>query len=70
MNNSMEKNHNGQETDEQQTGAGKNPTLDEKGASVADYGNVMGGSSDANVPEQGSGGEGRSGESNDTTGNP
>lgn len=34
----------------QQSGTGEqNPTLNEKGSEVADYGNVMGGSSDQNV---------------------
>lgn len=60
----------------QQSGTGEqNPTLNEKGSEVADYGNVMGGSSDQNVQEgQNSSqqsNEGRSGsDSNTTIGNP
>lgn len=52
---------------QQQTAGEKNPTLNEKGTSVADYGNVMGGSSDENV-EQGHGaGNGRQ-ETGETSG--
>lgn len=56
----MEKEQKGQESDQQQS-AGENPTLHQPGTSVADYGNVMGGSSDANVQQ---GQESQSRESN------
>lgn len=47
----------------------KNPTLDEKGTSVADYGNVMGGSSDENSQYGQKTGTGRQ-DSDETMGNP
>ena len=72
----MEQDQKGQASNEQQSGSGEqNPTLHEKGSEVADYGNVMGGSSDGNVQEEQSGSqqsnENRSGaDSNSTVGNP
>jgi|GEM_PF-6683643 len=56
--------------------AGQNPTLNEPGAKVADYGNPAGGSGDDNVqpgaPQSNSGDEdeGNRSEGNDTIGNP
>lgn len=48
----MEQDQKEQMPNEQLPGAGEqNPTLNEKGSEVADYGNVMGGSSDQNVQE-------------------
>jgi hypothetical protein len=59
----------------QQSGAGEqNPTLQQAGTSVPDYGNVMGGASDENVEQEQEGNrqgnEHRSGNDNDTLGNP
>lgn len=52
----------------------QNPTLQKAGASVPDYGNVMGGASDENAAAGQQGkqqeNEGRSGGDNDTVGNP
>lgn len=47
----------------------KNPTLNEKGTSVADYGNVMGGSSDDGAAYGQKSGTDRQGDA-DTMGNP
>ncbi len=48
----MEHNQKGQEPGQQQQASGEqNPTLNKAGSSVADYGNVMGGSSDENVQQ-------------------
>ena len=47
----------------------KNPTLNEKGTSVSDYGNVMGGSSDENTSQGQKSGTGRQ-DANETLGNP
>jgi hypothetical protein len=56
--------------DQQQQGSGeKNPTLNEKGTAVSDYGNVMGGSSDENAQQGIASGTGRQ-DSSETMGNP
>lgn len=68
----MDKQQKGQDSNQQPSTGEQNPTLHQEGTKVADYGNVMGGSSDANV-EQGQNGdnEERSGTgSNETMGNP
>jgi hypothetical protein len=58
----------------QQNAGQQNPTLNEKGTRVADYGNVMGGSANDTVEQgQNSGNQERSGnssEQNQTLGNP
>lgn len=66
----MEKKQHNQEPGQQQTQGEQNPTLNEKGSAVADYGNVMGGSSDQNVQEGNQSGEQERSGSNDTLGNP
>lgn len=68
----MDKNQHEQGSQQQQSAGEQNPTLHEPGAKVADYGNVMGGSSDANVKQgQDSSNEERSGsDNNETMGNP
>ena len=48
---------------------GENPTLGQPGSSVADYGNVMGGSSDENAQHGHKTGTGRQ-DSSETIGNP
>lgn len=70
----MDNNQKGQSSDkqdqQQQPSTGeKNPTLNEKGTSVADYGNVMGGSSDENTQYGQKTGTGRQ-DSDETMGNP
>ena len=63
-----------QQPAQQEHGAGPNPTLQEAGTSVPDYGNVMGGASDETVRQGGEESrhenERRSGGENDTLGNP
>ena len=54
---------------QQQAAGEQNPTLNEKGTSVADYGNVMGGSSDENAQQGHTTGTGRQ-DSGETLGNP
>ena len=54
---------------QKQTAGEQNPTLNEKGTSVADYGNVMGGSSDENAQQGHTTGTGRQ-DSGETLGNP
>jgi hypothetical protein len=68
----MENNQKGQNSNDQQqqqTTGEQNPTLNEKGTSVADYGNVMGGSSDENAQYGQTTGTGRQ-DGNETMGNP
>lgn len=66
----MEKDQKGQQDNQQQQTAGEqNPTLNEKGSAVADYGNVMGGSSDENAQQGHTTGTGRQ-DSSETLGNP
>lgn len=65
MENDQKKQH-----DQQQQSIGEqNPTLNEKGTSVADYGNVMGGSSDENAQQGQTSGTGRQ-DGAETLGNP
>jgi hypothetical protein len=68
----MDNNQKGQQQDQQnqqQTSGEQNPTLNQPGTSVADYGNVMGGSSDENAQQGHKSGTGRQ-DSNETIGNP
>ena len=67
----MEKDQKGQAADQQQqqTSGEQNPTLDQPGRSVVDYGNVMGGSSDENTQDGQKTGTGRQ-DAHDTLGNP
>ena len=58
-----------QDAQQQQTTNEQNPTLNEKGTSVADYGNVMGGSSDENANYGQKTGTGRQ-DTGETMGNP
>jgi hypothetical protein len=65
-----EQNEKGSSEQQQQQSQGeKNPTLNEKGTSVADYGNVMGGSSDENANFGQKTGTGRQ-DAGETLGNP
>ena len=69
----MDKQEKGQDPNQQPSVGEQNPTLHQEGTKVADYGNVMGGSSNANNVEQGQNrdNEKRSGSgSNETMGNP
>lgn len=71
MENDKKSEQTGQEHQQQQqqsTGE-QNPTLQQPGSSVADYGNVMGGSSDENAQQGHSTGTGRQ-DSGETMGNP
>jgi hypothetical protein len=58
-----------QQQPQQQTSGEQNPTLNQPGTSVADYGNVMGGSSDENAQQGHTTGTGRQ-DSGETMGNP
>lgn len=67
----MEKEQKEQQQNEQQqqTPGEPNPTLQEEGTAVADYGNVMGGSSDENAQQGHQSGTGRQ-DTGETLGNP
>ena len=69
MDNEQQKKQTGQNQQEQQTSGEQNPTLQQPGTSVADYGNVMGGSSDENAQQGHKTGTGRQ-DSSETIGNP
>lgn len=70
----MDKSQKDQQPAQPEINAGQNPTLKEAGASVPDYGNVMGGASEETVRQGGEESrqenEHRSGGANDTLGNP
>jgi hypothetical protein len=71
----MENNQKDQQSNQQQPSVGEqNPTLNQPGTQVADYGNVTGGSANESVEqEQNSSNDERSGSStkgNETMGNP
>ncbi|MDQ3278147.1 MAG: hypothetical protein M3Q06_07460 [Bacteroidota bacterium] len=70
----MDQKQNDQQSSQQSGPTEQNPTLKDLGTSVPDYGNVMGGASDANVQqgqeENRQQNDRRSGEDSDTAGNP
>ena len=69
MENNKKGEQSGQEQQQQQNSGEQNPTLQQPGSSVADYGNVMGGSSDENAKQGHNTGTGRQ-DSAETIGNP